>query len=100
MSTLKTKYFNSNKSAASCAACKTPAASYSHVNFDCPDLGTPIIEALQDELKSSLNTAIDFRHDDPDRPQLSSIINTLKQIKDRFLLYKSMVFQHPLDANP
>jgi hypothetical protein len=50
------------------------------VNFDCPDLGTPITEALQDELKASLLTAIDTRHDDPDRPQLSSIINTLKQI--------------------
>jgi hypothetical protein len=70
------------------------------VNFDCPDLGTPITEALQDELKASLLTAIDTRHDDPDRPQLSSIINTLKQIKERFLLYNSMEFQHPLNTNP
>jgi hypothetical protein len=62
------------------------------VNFDCPDLGNPITEALQDELISSLHTAIDIRHDDSDRPQLSSIINTLKLIKDRFLLYKSMEF--------
>jgi hypothetical protein len=98
--TLKSKYFNSNQSAASCAACKTPASTYFHIKFDCPDLGTPITVALQDELKSSLHTVIDRRHDDPDRSQLSSIINTLKQIKDRFLLYKSMEFQNPLDANP
>jgi hypothetical protein len=79
-----------------------PSASYAHVNFDCLDVGTPIARAQQDELTASLHKSIDTTHEDLDcpRPQLHSILNAFTQVKDRFLLFKSLEFQHLLNANP
>ena len=87
LSTLRTAYYDSKKSHASCAGCGTPKASYAHVSMDCPALGDP---GSLFELKSCKRQPIDRTNSSESNPHLSNIISTLNRIHSRFQRYERL----------
>ena len=87
LATSKTIHFQSQQSDASCAACKIPNSSFSHVNFKCPSLKPEISQKQVDMLYALAKEQIPDHKKRKEQDEARQICAVIFKVKMKYAMH-------------